>query len=316
MLPSLNLRIPMLRQRTLKQAIRASGIGLHSGRKVYMSLLPAGPDTGIVFRRTDLNPAIEVPAKAELLREAVMCSTLVHDQGTKIMTVEHLMSALAGLGIDNCVVELSSPEVPIMDGSAGPFVFLIQSAGIHEQDAPKKFLRILQPVQVQDGDKWARFEPHEGFRLSFGIEFKHPAIRGASQNAVVDFSTTSYVKEVSRARTFGFMRELDTLRANNLGLGASLDNVVALDEFRVVNHDGLRYEDEFVRHKILDAVGDLYLIGHSIIGAYTAYKSGHALNNKLVRAVLADRKAWELVSFDEQSRPAPINFVRGSLAAV
>ena len=305
----------MIRQRTLKQAIRASGIGLHSGRKVYMSLLPAGPDTGIRFRRTDLSPAVEVPARAELLREAVMCSTLVHDNGTKIMTVEHLLSALAGLGIDNCLVELSSPEVPIMDGSSGPFVFLLQSAGIHEQDAPKKFVRITQPVQVQDGDKWARFEPHEGFRLSFGIEFKHPAFKVSSQTAIVDFSTTSYVKEVSRARTFGFMRELDALRASNLGLGASLDNVVALDEYRVVNQDGLRYDDEFVRHKILDAIGDLYLLGHAVVGAYTAYKSGHALNNKLVRAVLADEKAWDLVTYEEHTDRAPINFVRGSLAS-
>ncbi len=304
----------MVRQRTLKQAVRASGIGLHSGRKVYMSLLPAGPDTGIVFRRTDLAPSAEVPADAHLLREAVMCSTLVSDDGTKIMTVEHLMSAFAGLGIDNCVVELSSPEVPIMDGSSGPFVFLIQSAGIHEQDAPKRFVRIRQPVQVTDGDKWARFEPHEGFRLSFSIDFRHPAFRAAAQNAVVDFSTTSYVSEVSRARTFGFMRELDTLRAANLGLGASLDNVVALDDYRVVNHDGLRYDNEFVRHKILDAVGDLYLLGHPVIGAFTAYKSGHALNNKLVRAVLDDPSAYELVTFEDGARPAPIAFIRGSLA--
>lgn len=305
----------MVRQRTLRQSIRASGIGLHSGRKVYLSLLPAGPDTGIVFRRTDLNPVVEVPAHAELLREAVMCSTLVNDSGAKIMTIEHLMSALAGLGVDNCIVELSSPEVPIMDGSAGPFVFLIQSAGLCEQNAPKRFLRIRQPVQAQDGDKFARFEPHDGYRLSFGIEFKHPVFRTSSQSAVIDFSTAAYIKEVSRARTFGFMRELDQLRSNNLGLGASLDNVVALDEYRVVNHDGLRYDDEFVRHKILDAVGDLYLLGHAVIGAYTAYKSGHALNNKLVRAVLEDRQAWDIVTYDdEQRRPAPIAFARGSLA--
>jgi UDP-3-O-[3-hydroxymyristoyl] N-acetylglucosamine deacetylase len=303
----------MIRQRTLKQAIRATGIGLHSGRKVYMSLLPAGPDTGVVFRRTDLNPVVEIAAQADLVGEAVMCSTLVSGD-VKIATIEHLMSALAGLGIDNCVVELSSPEVPIMDGSAGPFVFLIQSAGIHEQDAPKKFIRIKQPVQVQEGDKFARFEPYEGYRLNFSIDFKHPVFKSSGQSAVVDFSTTTYVKEVSRARTFGFMRELDQLRANNLGLGASLDNVVALDEYRVVNHDGLRYEDEFVRHKILDAVGDLYLLGHSVIGAYSAYKSGHALNNKLVRAVLADRSAWELATFDEALQKVPISFVRGSLA--
>lgn len=303
----------MIRQRTLKQAVRATGIGLHSGRKVYMSLLPAGPDTGIVFRRTDLNPVPEVKAQAHLVGEAVMCSTLV-EGNVKVATIEHLMSALAGLGIDNCIVELSAPEVPIMDGSAGPFVFLIQSAGIHEQDAAKKFIRIKQPVQVEDGDKFARFEPFDGFRLNFSIDFNHPVLKASGQTAVVDFSTTTYVKEVSRARTFGFMRELDQLRAANLGLGANLDNVVALDEFRVVNHDGLRYENEFVRHKILDAVGDLYLLGHSVIGAYNAYKSGHALNNKLVRAVLADQAAWEMVTFDEAAERAPISFVRGSLA--
>lgn len=305
----------MVRQRTLKQAVRASGIGLHSGRKVYMSLLPAGPDTGIVFRRTDLQPVAEVPADAHLLREAVMCSTLVADDGAKVMTIEHLMSAFAGLGIDNCIVELSSPEVPIMDGSSGPFVFLIQSTGIHEQDAPKRFLRIRQPVQVADGDKWARFEPFDGFRLSFSIDFRHPAFRASAQSATVDFSTVSYIGEVSRARTFGFMRELDTLRAANLGLGASLDNVVALDDYRVVNHDGLRYDNEFVRHKILDAVGDLYLLGHPVIGAFTAYKSGHALNNKLVRAVLEDPTAYEIVTFEDAARPAPISFVRGAAAA-
>ncbi|QHS10255.1 UDP-3-O-acyl-N-acetylglucosamine deacetylase [Sinimarinibacterium sp. NLF-5-8] len=305
----------MVRQRTLKQAIRASGIGLHSGRKVYMSLLPAGPDTGIVFRRTDLDPVPEVPASAHLLREAVMCSTLVADDGARIMTVEHLMSAFAGLGIDNCIVELSSPEVPIMDGSSGPFVFLIQSAGIFEQDAPKRFIRIRQPVQVTDADKWARFEPYDGFRLTFSIDFQHPAFRASTQDAVVEFSTTSYVSQVSRARTFGFMRELDQLRAANLGLGASLDNVVALDDYRVVNHDGLRYENEFVRHKILDAVGDLYLLGHPVLGAFTAYKSGHALNNKLVRAVLDDPRMYELVTFEDDAEAAPIHFVRGSLAA-
>ncbi len=280
-----------------------------------MSLLPAGPDTGIVFRRTDLNPSVEVPCRADWLREATMCSTLVDDKGTRVATIEHLMSAFAGLGIDNCIVELSSPEVPIMDGSSAPFVFLIQSAGIHEQDAPKKFLRIRQPVQVADGDKWARFEPHDGYRLSFAIEFAHPALRRSGQQVTLDFSSTTYIKEVARARTFGFMRELDALRANNLGLGASLDNVVALDDFRVVNPDGLRYDDEFVRHKILDAVGDLYLLGHSVIGAYSAYKSGHALNNKLVRAVLEDQSAWELVTYPEPGAAAPITYGRGSLAA-
>ncbi|MGH8460025.1 MAG: UDP-3-O-acyl-N-acetylglucosamine deacetylase [Stenotrophobium sp.] len=303
----------MIRQRTLKQAVRATGIGLHSGARVYMSMLPAGPDTGIVFRRTDLNPIVEVPARADLVGEATMCSNLIAGT-TKIGTVEHLMSALAGLGIDNCIIELSSPEVPIMDGSAGPFVFLIQSAGIHEQDALKKFIRIKQPVRVQEGDKFASFEPYEGFRLNFSIDFKHPVFKSSTQNAVIDFSTTSYVKEVSRARTFGFMRDFDQLRAHNLGLGASLDNAVALDDYRVLNQEGLRYEDEFVRHKILDAVGDLYLLGYSVIGAYTAYKSGHALNNMLARALQADARAWELVSFDEITHKAPISFVRGSLA--
>jgi UDP-3-O-[3-hydroxymyristoyl] N-acetylglucosamine deacetylase len=277
-------------------------------------LLPAAPNTGIVFRRTDLSPPVEIPAQAELLREAVMCSTLVAENGQKVATIEHLMSAFAGLGVDNCLVELSAPEVPIMDGSAGPFVFLIQSAGLIEQDAPKQFLRIRQPVQVQDGDKWARFEPHPGFRLSFGIEFRHPAFRSDTQSAVIDFSATSYIKEVARARTFGFMRELDALRAASLGLGASLENVVALDEFRVVNQDGLRYEDEFVRHKILDAIGDLYLLGYSVIGAYTAFKSGHALNNRLVRAVLADTAAWELINVDVRDAAMPLGLGSGRWA--
>lgn len=304
----------MIRQRTLKNVIRATGVGLHTGEKVYLTLLPAAPETGIVFRRVDLDEPVEIKAHPENVGDTQLSTCLMKD-GVRVSTVEHLLSAMAGLGIDNAYVELSAPEVPIMDGSAGPFVFLIQSAGIHEQDAPKKFIRILQPVQVQDGDKWARFEPYNGYRLNFGIEFKHPAFRSGRQQASIDFSTTSYVREVSRARTFGFMRELDQLRANNLGLGASLDNVVALDEYRVVNADGLRFEDEFVRHKILDAVGDLYLLGHSVIGAYSAYKSGHALNNKLVRAVLADGKAWELVTFSDASDPAPIAYVRGSLAA-
>ena len=303
----------MVRQRTLRQAVRAAGIGLHSGQRVFLSLLPAGPDTGILFRRVDLSPPVEIPASAELVQETMLSSNLVKD-GAKVGTVEHLMSALAGLGIDNCVAELSAAETPILDGSASPFVFLIQSAGIHEQDAPKKFIRIKQPVQVQDGDKFARFEPYDGFRLGFSVEFKHPVFKTGVQSAVVDFSSTSYVQEVARARTFGFMRELDQLRANNLGLGASLDNVVALDEFRIVNADGLRYEDELVRHKILDAIGDLYLIGHSIIGAYTAHKSGHALNNKLLRALLEDRSAWERITFEDEHRPAPITYVRGALA--
>lgn len=304
----------MVRQRTLKQAVRVAGIGLHSGQRVYMSLLPAGPDTGVLFRRVDLSPAVEVPAKAELVQETMLSSSLVQDD-VKVGTVEHLMSALAGLGVDNCVVELSAAEVPIMDGSASPFVYLIQSAGISEQDALKRFIRIKHPVQVQDGDKLARLEPYDGFRLSFGIEFAHPVLKDGRQSKVVEFSSASYVQEVARARTFGFIGELDQLRRHNLGLGASLDNVVALDEFRVVNRDGLRYDDELVRHKILDAVGDLYLVGHSLIGAYTGHKSGHALNNKLLRALLADQNSWEEVQFaDAQARP-PVSFVRGTAKA-
>jgi UDP-3-O-[3-hydroxymyristoyl] N-acetylglucosamine deacetylase len=301
----------MLRQRTLKNPVRASGIGLHSGQRVFMSLLPAGPDTGVVFRRIDLAPPVEIPATAELVRETTLCSTLVTDAKVKVATIEHLMSALCGLGVDNCVVELSAPEVPIMDGSASPFVFLIQSAGIHELPAPKKFLRIRQPVQVQDGDKFARFEPYDGYRLSFGIEFKHPVFKTSRQNATIDFSTTSYVKEVARARTFGFMNEVEYLRSRNLTLGGSLDNAIVMDEYRVLNAEGLRYDDEFVRHKILDAVGDLYLAGHPIIGAYTAYKSGHQLNNVLVRALLADRQAWEIVTF-QRVQDVPAAYVKGA----
>jgi UDP-3-O-[3-hydroxymyristoyl] N-acetylglucosamine deacetylase len=289
----------MIQQRTLRHPIRARGIGLHSGQRVYMSVLPAAPDTGIVFRRVDLTPPVDVPAKAELIGETTLCSTLLRD-GVKIATVEHLMSALAGLGVDNAIVELSSPEVPIMDGSAAPFVFLLQSAGLREQPAPKRFIRVRQPIQVQDGDKWARFEPYEGYRLNFSIDFQHPLIRASGQQASLEFSTPNYVREVSRARTFGFMKEFEFLRGRRLALGASLENAVAVDEFRVLNHEGLRYDDEFVRHKILDAVGDLYLLGHALIGSYTAYKSGHALNNMLARALLADQSAWELVVLDDQ----------------
>jgi UDP-3-O-[3-hydroxymyristoyl] N-acetylglucosamine deacetylase len=303
----------MLRQRTLKNSIRATGVGLHSGQKVFMSLLPAGPDTGILFRRVDLERPVEIKAYAENVGATELASTLVKD-GVKIATVEHLLSAIAGLGIDNCVIELSAGEVPIMDGSSGPFVFLIQSAGIQEQDAPKRFIRIRQPVQVQDGDKYARFEPYEGFRVSFSIDFRHPVFKTSRQSATIDFSTTSFVKEVSRARTFGFMRDVETMRSKNLALGGSLDNAVVLDEYRVLNNEGLRYEDEFVRHKILDAIGDLYLMGHSLIGSYTAYKSGHQLNNKLLRALIADPRAWEEVTFQDESK-APIAYVRGLAAA-
>jgi UDP-3-O-[3-hydroxymyristoyl] N-acetylglucosamine deacetylase len=302
----------MLPQRTLKNVIRATGVGLHSGEKVYLTLRPAAADTGIVFRRVDLEPVVEIPADADLVTETMLCTGLSRGGG-KVMTIEHLMSAFAGLGIDNAYVDLSAPEVPIMDGSAGPFVFLLQSAGIAEQAAPKRFIRIRKPVEVRDGDKVARFDPYDGFRIGFTVVFDHPAIPAAQSRAEIDFSTTSYVKEVSRARTFGFMRDLEFMRERNLGLGGSMDNAIVLDEFRVLNDDGLRYADEFVRHKILDAVGDLYLAGKPIIGAFEGFKSGHALNNKLVRALLADASAWDEVTFDDPAS-APVAYGNPAIA--
>lgn len=303
----------MIQQRTLKNVIRATGVGLHSGDKVYMTLRPAPADHGIVFRRTDLDPVVEVPAAASLVTETTLCTGLSRE-GAKIQTVEHLMSAMAGLGIDNAFVELSSAELPIMDGSAGPFVFLLQSAGIQEQAAAKRFIRILKPVEVRDGDKIARFEPYEGYRLGFTIDFDHPMIPSKQSRAEIEFSTAAYTKEIARARTFGFMRDLEYMRERNLGLGGSMDNAIVLDEYRVLNDDGLRYADEFVRHKILDAIGDLYLAGGPILGAYEGYKSGHALNNKLVRALLADQSAWEQVSFVSGHAPAPVIYGTPSLA--
>ncbi|MFZ2290186.1 MAG: UDP-3-O-acyl-N-acetylglucosamine deacetylase [Halopseudomonas yangmingensis] len=302
----------MIRQRTLKNVIRATGVGLHSGEKVYLTLKPAPVDSGIVFRRVDLEPAVDIPAKAENVGETTMSTTLVKD-GAKVDTVEHLLSAMAGLGIDNAVIELSAPEVPIMDGSAGPFVFLIQSAGIEEQEAPKQFIRIKREVTVEEDGKRATFVPFNGFKVSFAIDFDHPVFRNRSQFASVDFSSTSFVKEVSRARTFGFMRDIEQLRSHNLALGGSVDNAIVVDEYRVLNEDGLRYEDEFVRHKILDAIGDLYLLGKSLIGEFRGEKSGHALNNKLLRALLAQQDAWELVTFDD-AVTAPISFMRPAAA--
>jgi UDP-3-O-[3-hydroxymyristoyl] N-acetylglucosamine deacetylase len=303
----------MAQQRTLREAIRSTGIGLHTGRKVLMALRPAPPNTGIVFRRTDLEPPVDIPARASNVTETTLGTTLgAGDAG--VSTVEHLMSALAGLGIDNCYVDLDGPEVPIMDGSAGPFVFLIQSAGIEVQNSPKRFVRVRREVEVQDGDKWARFAPFEGFRVNFEIEFDHPVFHRHAQRATMDFSTTSFLKEVSRARTFGFMRDMEYLRGRNLALGGTLDNAIVLDDYRILNEDGLRYEDEFVRHKILDAIGDLYLLGHSLIGEYTAYKSGHGLNNRLLRALLADAAAWEEVTFRDESA-APISYAAATVTA-
>jgi UDP-3-O-[3-hydroxymyristoyl] N-acetylglucosamine deacetylase len=297
----------MLKQRTLKNSIRATGVGLHTGEKVYMTLRPAAPNTGITFRRVDLDPPTEVHADALKVSETTLGTTITNGD-VKVSTVEHLLSALAGLGIDNCYVDLSAPEVPIMDGSAGPFVFLLQSAGIEEQDAHKRFIRIKSPVEVRDGDKWARFEPFDGFKVSFQIDFEHPVFKKHTQTATVDFSTTSFVKEVSRARTFGFMRDIEMLRQKHLTLGASLDNAIALDDYRILNEDGLRYEDEFVKHKILDSIGDLYLLGHSLIGAFSAYKSGHGLNNALLRALLKKQECWEEVTYDDPAK-APISYL-------
>ena len=302
----------MLKQRTLKNVIRATGVGLHTGEKVLMTLRPAPVDTGIIFRRVDLDPVVEVPADPHRVGDTALSTTLIQD-GVRVATIEHLMSALAGLGIDNLYVDLSAAEVPIMDGSSGPFAFLVQSAGIAEQRAPKRFIRIRKAVEVRDGDKWVRFEPHDGFRVEFTIDFDHPAIRQGSCRADLDFSTTSYLKEIARARTFGFMRDIEYLRQRNLALGGSLDNAVVLDDYRVLNPNGLRYEDEFVKHKVLDAIGDLYLLGRNAIGAFTGFKSGHELNNQLVRALLADRSAWEEVSYDDEAR-APISYLQPAQA--
>ena len=298
----------MLKQRTLKNSIRATGVGLHTGRKVLMALRPGPANSGIVFRRTDLDEPADIHATAENVGETTLGTTLIQGD-VKVSTIEHLLSAFAGLGIDNAVVELSSSEVPIMDGSAGPFVFLLQSAGLEEQNSAKKFVRILKRVKVEDGDKWARFDPYDGFKVNFEIEFDHPVFKRRSQVASMEFSTTTFLREVSRARTFGFMRDLEYMRSRNLALGGNLDNAIVLDEYRILNEDGLRYEDEFVKHKILDAIGDLYLLGHSLIGEFSGYKSGHKLNNQLLRKLIADTSSWEAVVFEKPS-DAPIAYVQ------
>jgi len=298
----------MMRQRTLKSLVSASGVGLHSGQKVRMTLRPAPADTGIVFRRVDLASPVDIPARAELVGEARLASTLVKGD-VKIQTVEHLMSALGGLGVDNAYVDLDAPELPIMDGSAGPFVMLIQQAGLEQQAAPKRFLRVLRRVEVTDGDKWARLEPYDGYKLSFSIDFRHPVIERSTQSVSIDFAETSYVKEIARARTFGFMHDVEDLRDSGLALGGGLDNAVVLDEYRVLNAEGLRFADEFIRHKLLDANGDLYLLGKPLLAAFSAHKSGHALNNRLLRALLADAGALETVSF-ERPEQAPAGVAR------
>jgi len=298
----------MIKQRTLKNVIRATGVGLHTGKKVYLTLRPAPADTGVIFRRVDLDPVVEIPACPENVGDTRLSTTLARDE-VRISTVEHLLSALAGFGIDNAFVDLSADEVPIMDGSAGPFVFLIQSAGVIEQNRSKQFLRIKKQVKMEEQDKWARFDPFDGFKVGFTIEFDHPVFDERSCRAEIDFSRASFVKEVSRARTFGFMRDVELLRQNNLALGGTLDNAVVVDDYRVLNEDGLRYEDECVKHKILDAIGDLYLLGHGLIGSFTGYKSGHELNNKLLKHLLNTEDAWELISFNEESE-LPVSFMQ------
>ena len=293
----------MIKQRTLKTMIRATGVGLHTGEKVYLTLRPGAPNTGIVFRRIDLASPVEIKADPYAVGDTRLASCL-DKGGVRVSTVEHLMSAFAGLGVDNAYVDVTAPEVPIMDGSAGPFVFLLQSAGIEEQNAAKKFIRILQPVEMRDGDKWVRFEPHNGFKLDLSIDFDHPLFDRARQSVCIDFSTTSYVREVSRARTFGFMQDVESMRSQGLALGGSLDNAIVMDEYRVLNSDGLRYDDEFVKHKVLDAIGDLYLLGHPLIGAFSGHKSGHALNNLLLRRLLEEAQAWEFATF-ERAEEAP-----------
>lgn len=302
----------MIKQRTLKNPIRATGVGLHNGEKIYLTLKPAAINTGIVFVRTDLNPPVEIRASALNVTETTL-STSLGKGDVFISTVEHLMSAMAGLGVDNAIVEVNASEVPIMDGSASPFVFLLQSAGIVDQNAPKEFIRILKPVSVTHEDKYAEFTPFDGFKVGFQIDFDHPAFDKSKQFAEVDFSTTSFLKEVSRARTFGFTRDIEYLREQNLALGGSMDNAIVVDDFKVLNEDGLRYDDEFVKHKILDAIGDLYLLGHSLIGAYRGVKSGHALNNQLLRELLKQEDAYERVVFDDV-KSAPISYGDSLLA--
>ena len=296
----------MLRQRTLKTAIRATGVGLHTGEKVLLTLRPAAPNTGVVFRRTDLADPVDIPADGRRVRDT-MLGTNLYTGEHKVGTVEHLLSAVSALGIDNLYVDVTAPEIPIMDGSAAPFVFLIQSAGIEEQDAPKRLLRIRRPVRVEDGDKWAELTPFDGFRINFGISFNHPVFNKQRQDISLDLSSSAFLRDVSRARTFGFMRDIEALRELGLTLGGSMDNAIVLDDYRILNEDGLRYEDEFVKHKVLDAVGDLFLLGHSLIGEYSAFKSGHDLNNRLVRAVLDDASCHELVSYDDGDR-APVSY--------
>jgi len=302
------LKKTMLKQRTIKSIVKTVGIGLHSGRKVELTLRPAAPGTGIVFSRVDLPTPVDIPASAMSIGDTRLASVLQKD-GARVSTVEHLMSACAGLGIDNLYVDVTAEEIPIMDGSAASFVFLIQSAGIEEQNAPKRFIKVTKPVEIRDGDKFARLEPYFGFKLKFTIDFRHPAVDKTGQELEVDFANTSYVREIARARTFGFAHEVEMMRELGLARGGSMDNAIVLDEYRILNNDGLRYDDEFVKHKMLDAIGDLYVVGHPLLASYTAYKSGHGLNNALLRELLAHEDAYEIVTFDDpQAAPSGFAF--------
>ncbi|UVK76813.1 MAG: UDP-3-O-acyl-N-acetylglucosamine deacetylase [Sodalis sp. Fle] len=291
----------MIKQRTLKYIVQATGVGLHTGKKVTLTLHPAPANTGVIYRRTDLNPSVDFPADASLVRDTMLCTCLVNEHGMRVSTVEHLNAVLSGLGIDNIIVEIDAPEIPIMDGSAGPFVYLLLDAGIEELNSAKRFLRLKQSVRVEDGDKWVELTPFNGFTLDFTIDFKHPAIDVRSQRYFLNFSSESFVRQICRARTFGFMRDIESLQSRGLALGGSFDCAIVVDDYRVLNDDGLRFDDEFVRHKMLDAIGDLFMCGHNIIGAFTAFKSGHALNNKLLQAVLARQETWEMVTFEDEA---------------
>lgn len=304
----------MIRQRTIKQTVQATGVGLHTGNKVTIKLRPAPANTGIIYRRVDLNPVVDLPSKADSVQFTTLCTAIFSESGHRVSTVEHLSAALAGLGIDNIIIEVDADEIPIMDGSASPFVFLLQSAGIELQNAPKKFIRVKKPIRVEEDDKWALMKPFNGgFRMNFKIDFEHPAIEDSNQEIRADFSGEWFMQEISRARTFGFMRDIEYLQSQNLVLGGSMDNAIVLDDYRILNDDGLRYEDEFVKHKVLDAVGDLYLSGHSILAEFTAFKSGHALNNKLLCALMADQEAWEFVTFEE-GQEDPIRYLNPAFA--
>jgi len=305
----------MIKQRTIKQSVSATGVGLHKGEKVQLTLRPAPANTGIVFRRVDLDPVVDIKASPEAVGETTLCTCLVNSEGVQISTVEHLLAAIAGLGIDNLIIDVDSPEIPIMDGSALPFVYLLQSVDIDIQNAPKRFLRIKKAIRVEEGDKWAELLPFEGFRVNFSIDFDHPVIASTTQSMSMDFSSCSFIKEISRARTFGFMKDIEFLRSHNLALGGSLENAIVLDKYRMLNKDALRYDDEFVKHKILDAIGDLYMGGVSILGELNAFKSGHALNNMLLREVFKRTDAWEWVSYQDETK-APIKYLEGGLAAI